>query len=74
MIDFDILAERDYCPTGDPRRCHRHPWVTTSSADGMFDAPCGHCEYENEKEDSIDEPAPVDLPLVSDPSDDNFPF
>jgi len=29
---------------GDPRRCKIHPHVTTSSPDGMFDAPCGECE------------------------------
>lgn len=29
---------------GDPRRCPRHPEVTTSSPDGLFDAPCGLCE------------------------------
>jgi hypothetical protein len=34
---------------GDPRRCPKHPEVQTSSADGMFDAPCGKCEYEGEK-------------------------
>lgn len=33
-------------PEGDPRRCPRHPQVPTSSADGMFDAPCGVCETE----------------------------
>lgn len=31
---------------GDPRRCSAHPWVHTSSLDGMFDAPCGHCEHD----------------------------
>jgi hypothetical protein len=31
---------------GDPRRCPRHPSEKTSSADGMFDAPCGACEAE----------------------------
>jgi hypothetical protein len=29
---------------GDPRRCPVHPNVSTSSADGMFDAPCSACE------------------------------
>jgi hypothetical protein len=41
--------ERDYelgAQLGDPRRCPRHPWVKTSSPDGMFDAPCNLCEYE----------------------------
>lgn len=31
---------------GDARRCPRHPHVKTSSDNGMFDAPCGVCEYE----------------------------
>jgi hypothetical protein len=34
---------------GDPRRCPRHPGVKTSSADGMFDAPCFVCESEMEE-------------------------
>lgn len=34
---------------GDPRRCHRHPEVRTSSDDGMFDAPCGRCESEGDE-------------------------
>jgi hypothetical protein len=33
---------------GDPRRCPRHPSQVTSSPDGMFDAPCGACEFEME--------------------------
>lgn len=33
---------------GDPRRCPRHPEEQTSSRDGMFDAPCGRCEWEME--------------------------
>lgn len=37
---------RDSQFQGDPRRCPRHPHVRTSSDDGMFDAPCGECEYE----------------------------
>jgi len=31
---------------GDARRCPRHPQVRTSSANGMFDGLCGHCEAE----------------------------
>lgn len=34
---------------GDPRRCPRHPSQVTSSPDGMFDAPCGACEFEMEE-------------------------
>ena len=35
---------------GDPRRCPRHPSEKTSSADGMFDAPCGACEAEMDED------------------------
>ncbi len=42
--DYEIGAEY-----GDPRRCPKHPHVATSSPDGMFDAPCGACEYEGDK-------------------------
>lgn len=38
--------QRDSQYTGDPRRCPKHPSQATSSADGMFDAPCAHCEAE----------------------------
>lgn len=34
---------------GDPRRCPHHPHVAISSPDGMFDAPCGECEYESDQ-------------------------
>lgn len=54
--DFDYEAGRaeweaemrreDFFPEGDARVCPSHPNVKTSSADGMFDAPCGRCEYE----------------------------
>ena len=30
----------------DPTRCPRHPREVIRSDDGMFDAPCGACEYE----------------------------
>lgn len=33
---------------GDPRCCPHHPHVQTSSPDGMFNAPCGECELEDE--------------------------
>jgi hypothetical protein len=36
---------------GDARRCPRHPRVRTSSPDGLFDAPCGPCEYALDAED-----------------------
>jgi hypothetical protein len=35
---------------GDPRRCPKHPNEVTSSPDGLFDAPCGRCEYEMDAE------------------------
>ncbi len=51
----DFLNEDDYNEAryeeemgyqGDARRCHRHPNVVTSSADGMHDGICGECEAE----------------------------
>lgn len=39
----------NYFYEGDPRRCPRHG-TPTSSPDGLFDAPCGKCEYEMERE------------------------
>lgn len=41
--------------TGDARRCPTHPHVKTSSPCGMFDAPCGECEYEMYEEVMISE-------------------
>lgn len=41
------IDEEDGAALGDPRRCQRHGTVT-SSPDGMFDTPCGHCESEME--------------------------
>ena len=46
MTNDDFFEEQGM--TGDPRRCPRHPNVPTSSADGMFDAPCGSCEADME--------------------------
>ena len=40
------LEDEHNAQYGDPRRCPHHPHVTTSSPDGMFDAPCGECESE----------------------------
>mgnify|MGYP001593862433 CR=1 FL=1 len=40
----------DYFPSGDPRRCPYHPREVTSSSDGMFDTPCGACEFEMDAE------------------------
>lgn len=47
MVDntFDP-HEDDMAAFGDPRRCHRHPEVKTSSADGMHDGLCYKCEAE----------------------------
>jgi len=44
----DIYEEQADIVIFDPRRCPRHPNVQTSSDDGMFDAPCGECEYESD--------------------------
>lgn len=41
---------------GDARRCRVHPNVKISSDDGMFDGPCGQCEYE------MDQPEPEPQP------------
>lgn len=53
MFDCDHEAEdREYelgAEIGDPRRCPRHPHVATSSPDGMFDTPCGECEFASEE-------------------------
>lgn len=37
-------AREDEMMTGDTRKCPHHPWVKTSSDDGLFDAPCHVCE------------------------------
>lgn len=42
MSRFDHLDFGRYM--GDARRCPVHPRVVTSSANGMFDAPCPACE------------------------------
>ncbi len=60
--DYDDLPEYDdhrdlpESAYGDPRRCPAHPEVTTSSPDGLFDAPCGKCEAEM---DGWEEDAPA---------------
>lgn len=59
--------DHDYYPEGDARRCPRHPWVTTSSPDGMFDAPCGRCEYEMEVGEVADDEGPDQPPRADDP-------
>jgi len=41
--------------SGDARRCPIHPHVKTSSPCGMFDAPCGECEYEDYEREMIRE-------------------
>lgn len=46
MSTYEEEMEYEYgAAFGDPRRCPHHPNVVTSSPDGMFDAPCGECEY-----------------------------
>jgi len=69
---------------GDPRRCPHHPWVKTSSDDGMFDAPCGACEHEMETGEEVTSPHRPNDPIVgermghpvylSDLPDDDIPF
>lgn len=48
MHDFDsyraAMEDELGASYGDPRRCPHHPSEITSSSDGMFDSPCGHCE------------------------------
>jgi hypothetical protein len=44
LIEWEYET-RDRAPEGDARRCPRHPHIATSSADGLFDAPCGACEF-----------------------------
>lgn len=70
--------DHDDFPTGDPRRCPTHPRVKTSSDDGMFDAPCGECEYESYMQEELDDfggdicdPALWDL--MGDPCEDDDP-
>jgi hypothetical protein len=48
LAEFEEMDARwaEFFPEGDARRCPSHPNVKTSSPDGMFDAPCGRCEYE----------------------------
>ena len=51
MTQRDIELQDEYnAQYGDPRRCPHHPHVTTSSPDGMFDAPCHECEGEGEQQ------------------------
>lgn len=62
--DLEEAVERG--SDGDARRCPRHPHVRTSSADGMFDAPCNECEAEGESQDHEDDPPPdyaADIPI-----------
>jgi hypothetical protein len=60
MIDHDIEEyDGEIFFEGDPRRCPRHPNEVTSSPDGMFDAPCGACEFEMEEHFGANEPGIV---------------
>lgn len=47
----DLAAERG-AELGDPRVCRIHPHIQTSSRDGMFDGPCGACEFAMEEGDA----------------------
>lgn len=61
MIDqyMEVMADEAGAELGDPRRCPRHPQVQTSSPDGMFDAPCGACEFEMEEHYGANDPEPM---------------
>jgi hypothetical protein len=62
---------------GDPRRCPIHPHVVTSSPDGMFDCPCGECEYASEMAYQEIVPVPTETqPVVPTPraDDDELAF
>ena len=84
MYEDELTGEeehlRDSQGGGDPRRCHLHPHVVTSSDDGMFDAPCGECEYESEKAYQESQMPPGGYCMWLGPfttcatEDDNIPF
>lgn len=68
---FDDRDARDKFYLDDLREYASHPWVTTSSRDGLFDTPCGACEHEMDAPQGDDAvPAP---PMPPPPSDD-LPF
>lgn len=46
---YDDYDDDDYGYQGDARVCPTHPWITTSSHNGMFDCPCGVCESNMEE-------------------------
>lgn len=56
-----------------PRRCPRHPDQVTSSDDGVFDAPCGACEFEMEEHYGANDPEFLSL-LELEPQDDNMGY
>ena len=62
-----MCYDDDFYYTGDARRCPAHPWIATSSPDGMFDAPCGRCEYESEVGALADDEGPDQPPSDDDP-------
>lgn len=47
-LEAQELEDERGAELGDARRCPKHPNEKTSSPDGMFDTPCGACEYEME--------------------------
>lgn len=61
---------------GDPRRCPIHPGEKTSSDDGMHDAPCCACEWENSEEGFMARhwQGPVQQTIPAQASDDGIPF
>lgn len=61
---YDDHDDHEYL--GDARVCPAHPWVTTSSPDGMFDCPCGVCEANMEDMGQPElEPIIVNDPVIA---------
>jgi hypothetical protein len=57
----EAMEDEQGAELGDPRRCPRHPNEVTSSPDGMFDAPCGACEFYGEEPESEEAPTSAEL-------------
>lgn len=65
MYDDRDDDDRNYEYMGDARVCPSHPWIATSSPDGMFDCPCGQCESNMEDMGHPDqEPVVADDPII----------
>ena len=48
LTGYEEHLDHEQGAYGDPRRCPHHPHVQTSSPDGLFDAPCGYCENQDD--------------------------